>query len=69
MTSEQENEETTATLTYDRNQATRFGIQPVDIDNVLYDAPALGYGRYSAARGGFCHACGATAPTCSVIRP
>ncbi|HYZ24152.1 MAG TPA: efflux RND transporter permease subunit [Rhodopila sp.] len=38
VTSDQENSGTTATLTYDRDQAARFGIQPSDIDNVLYDA-------------------------------
>ena len=29
---------TTETLTYDRDQAARFGVQAADIDNVLYDA-------------------------------
>ena len=29
---------TTETLTYDRDQAARFGIQPATIDNILYDA-------------------------------
>ncbi len=38
VTSDQENSGTTETLTYDRVQASRFGIQPAMIDNVLYDA-------------------------------
>jgi hydrophobe/amphiphile efflux-1 (HAE1) family protein len=38
VTSDQENAGTTETLTYDRDQAARFGIQPATIDNVLYDA-------------------------------
>jgi multidrug efflux pump subunit AcrB len=38
VTSDQENSGTTETLTYDRDQASRFGIQPAAIDNVLYDA-------------------------------
>ena len=38
VTSDQENAGTTETLTYDRDQASRFGIQPATIDNVLYDA-------------------------------
>jgi multidrug efflux pump subunit AcrB len=38
VTSDQETSGTTATLTYDRDQAARFGIQPADIDNILYDA-------------------------------
>ena len=29
---------TTETLTYDRDQAARFGVQPAAIDNILYDA-------------------------------
>ena len=29
---------TTDTLTYDRDQAARFGVQPATIDNILYDA-------------------------------
>ena len=28
----------TATLTYDKDQAARFGIQPAVIDDTLYDA-------------------------------
>ena len=38
VTSDQENAGTTETLTYDRDQASRFGVQPATIDNVLYDA-------------------------------
>jgi hydrophobe/amphiphile efflux-1 (HAE1) family protein len=38
VTSDQENSGTTETLTYDRDQASRFGILPAAIDNVLYDA-------------------------------
>ena len=38
VTSDQENSGTTETLTYDRSQASRFGIQPQVIDNTLYDA-------------------------------
>jgi multidrug efflux pump subunit AcrB len=38
VTSDQENAGTTETLTYDRDQAARFGIQPATIDNILYDA-------------------------------
>ncbi len=38
VTSDQENSGTTETLTYDRDQAARFGIQPAAIDNILYDA-------------------------------
>ncbi len=38
VTSDQENRGTTETLTYDRNQASRFGIQPAAIDAILYDA-------------------------------
>jgi multidrug efflux pump subunit AcrB len=38
VTSDQENSGTTETLTYDRVQAARFGIQPAAIDNILYDA-------------------------------
>ena len=38
VTSDQENSGTTETLTYDRVQAARFGIQPAMIDNILYDA-------------------------------
>ena len=38
VTSDQENAGTTETLTYDRDQASRFGIQPAAIDNILYDA-------------------------------
>ena len=32
------NRGTTETLTYDRDQAARFGIQPAAIDDILYDA-------------------------------
>ena len=38
VTSDQENLGTTETLTYDRDQAARFGVQPATIDAVLYDA-------------------------------
>jgi hydrophobe/amphiphile efflux-1 (HAE1) family protein len=38
VTSDQEIAGTTETLTYDRDQAARFGIQPAAIDNILYDA-------------------------------
>jgi len=38
VTSDQEIAGTTETLTIDRDQAARFGLQPADIDNVLYDA-------------------------------
>ena len=38
VTSDQENSGTTETLTYDRDQAARFGVQPAAIDAVLYDA-------------------------------
>ena len=38
VTSDQENSGTTETLTYDRDQASRFGIQPAAIDAILYDA-------------------------------
>ena len=38
VTSDQENAGTTETLTYDRDQASRFGIQPATIDDILYDA-------------------------------
>jgi multidrug efflux pump subunit AcrB len=38
VTSDAENSGTTETLTYDRDQASRFGIQPAAIDNILYDA-------------------------------
>ena len=38
VTSDQENSGTTETLTFDRVQAARFGIQPATIDNILYDA-------------------------------
>jgi hydrophobe/amphiphile efflux-1 (HAE1) family protein len=38
VTSDAENSGTTETLTYDRDQAARFGIQPATIDNILYDA-------------------------------
>jgi hydrophobe/amphiphile efflux-1 (HAE1) family protein len=37
VTSDQENSGTTETLTYDRDQAARFGVQPATIDAVLYD--------------------------------
>jgi hydrophobe/amphiphile efflux-1 (HAE1) family protein len=38
VTSDQENAGTTETLTIDRDQAARFGVQPATIDDVLYDA-------------------------------
>jgi hydrophobe/amphiphile efflux-1 (HAE1) family protein len=38
VTSDQENAGTTETLTYDRDQASRFGLQPATIDAILYDA-------------------------------
>jgi hydrophobe/amphiphile efflux-1 (HAE1) family protein len=38
VTSDQEDAGTTETLTYDRDQAARFGVQPAAIDNILYDA-------------------------------
>ncbi len=38
VTSDQQIAGTTETLTYDRDQASRFGIEPATIDNVLYDA-------------------------------
>jgi hydrophobe/amphiphile efflux-1 (HAE1) family protein len=38
VTSDQENSGTTETLTFDRDQASRFGIQPAAIDDILYDA-------------------------------
>jgi hydrophobe/amphiphile efflux-1 (HAE1) family protein len=38
VTSDQENSGTTETLTYDRDQASRFGIQPAMLDAILYDA-------------------------------
>ena len=38
VTSDQENAGTTETLTYDRDQASRFGVQPAQIDDALYDA-------------------------------
>jgi len=38
VTSDQENSGTTETLTYDRDQASRFGVQPATIDAILYDA-------------------------------
>jgi multidrug efflux pump subunit AcrB len=38
VTSDQENAGTTETMTIDREQAERFGIEPATIDNVLYDA-------------------------------
>jgi len=38
VTSDQEIAGTTETLTIDRDQAARFGVQPADIDNILYDA-------------------------------
>jgi hydrophobe/amphiphile efflux-1 (HAE1) family protein len=38
VTSDQENAGTTETLTYDRDQAARFGVQPATIDAILYDA-------------------------------
>ena len=38
VTSDQENLGTTETLTYDRDQASRFGVLPATIDAILYDA-------------------------------
>ncbi len=38
VTSDQQNAGTTATLTIDRDQASRFGILPQNIDDVLYDS-------------------------------
>jgi hydrophobe/amphiphile efflux-1 (HAE1) family protein len=38
VTSDQQNSGTTETLTIDRDTASRFGIQPAQIDAVLYDA-------------------------------
>ena len=38
VTSDQETNGTTATLTYNKDEAARFGIQPSAIDNTLYDA-------------------------------
>ncbi|HEX4173142.1 MAG TPA: efflux RND transporter permease subunit [Acetobacteraceae bacterium] len=38
VTSDQQIAGTTETLTYDRDQAARFGVQPATIDNILYDA-------------------------------
>jgi multidrug efflux pump subunit AcrB len=38
VTSDQEISGTTDTLTYDRDQAARFGLQPAQIDAILYDA-------------------------------
>ncbi|HVY18204.1 MAG TPA: efflux RND transporter permease subunit [Rhodopila sp.] len=38
VTSDQENAGTTETLTYDRDTAARFGVQPAAIDDILYDA-------------------------------
>jgi hydrophobe/amphiphile efflux-1 (HAE1) family protein len=38
VTSDQQMNGTTATLTYDKDAAARFGIQPGMIDNTLYDA-------------------------------
>jgi hydrophobe/amphiphile efflux-1 (HAE1) family protein len=38
VTSDQEIAGTTETLTYDRDQAARFGVQPAAIDAILYDA-------------------------------
>ena len=38
VTSDQENLGTTETLTYDRDQASRFGVLPATIDDILYDA-------------------------------
>jgi hydrophobe/amphiphile efflux-1 (HAE1) family protein len=38
VTSDQEIAGTTETLTYDRDQAARFGVQPAQIDAILYDA-------------------------------
>jgi hydrophobe/amphiphile efflux-1 (HAE1) family protein len=38
VTSDQENSGTTETMTINREQAERFGIEPATIDNILYDA-------------------------------
>jgi multidrug efflux pump subunit AcrB len=38
VTSDQENAGTTETMTINREQAERFGIEPATIDNILYDA-------------------------------
>jgi hydrophobe/amphiphile efflux-1 (HAE1) family protein len=38
VTSDQQIAGTTETLTYDRDQAARFGVQPTAIDDILYDA-------------------------------
>ncbi len=38
VTTDQENSGTTETLTYDRDQASRFGVLPATIDAILYDA-------------------------------
>jgi multidrug efflux pump subunit AcrB len=38
VTTDQENSGTTETLTYDRDQASRFGVLPATLDAVLYDA-------------------------------
>ena len=38
VTSDQEVAGTTETLTYDRDQAARFGVQPAAMDDILYDA-------------------------------
>ncbi|HTU55956.1 MAG TPA: efflux RND transporter permease subunit [Acetobacteraceae bacterium] len=38
VTSDQQVDGTTETLTYNRDQAARFGVQPAAIDNTLYDA-------------------------------
>ncbi len=38
VTSDQEDSGTTETLTYDRDQASRFGVLPAAIDDILYDA-------------------------------
>jgi multidrug efflux pump subunit AcrB len=38
VNSDQEMNGTSVTLTYDRDQAARFGIQPAQIDAILYDA-------------------------------
>jgi HAE1 family hydrophobic/amphiphilic exporter-1 len=38
VTTDQQNGGTTATITIDRDQAARFGIQPQVIDDTLYDA-------------------------------
>jgi hydrophobe/amphiphile efflux-1 (HAE1) family protein len=37
VTTDQENSGTTETLTYDRDQASRFGVLPATIDAILYD--------------------------------